>query len=200
MPSLSNISTSGGAARDNNASANDAIKDEDNDDDDGPIPFLVAGVGGVPDGGGDCGRTVHSVSPTNATPCKREEDDLTTVNNERGAVCQPDLMRSNSNGNNEKEDILLSLKDEKYKKIYSHYCEKLWGEKRNKHINAGDIGQRMLKKLKKTCPGNLYRGSKGGNSAFPASDKVALESRYICYYYLHLIYHLKIHMFPFSIL
>ena len=70
MPSRSNISASGGAARDNNASANDAIKDEDNDDNDGPIPFLVAGVGGAPDGGGDCGRTVTrylllTLRPTN---------------------------------------------------------------------------------------------------------------------------------------
>ena len=194
MPSQSNIPTSG-AARDNNAAAvDDVIKDE-GDDDDGPIPFLVAGGGGgAPDGGGDCGRTVHSVSPTNATPCKREdEDDLTTVNSEKGATLrQPDLMRSNSNDNNneKKKDILLSLKDEKYKQIYSQYCEKLWGEKRDESSTTGDVGPRMLKKLKKHLKktgGNLYRGSKGGNSASPASDKVALESKYcFLYQYLHL--------------
>ena len=93
-------------------------------------------------------------------------------------------MRSNSNDNYEKEkDILLSLKDEKYKKIYSQYCEKLWGEKRDESLTTGDVGKRMLNKLKKHLKktgGNLYRGSKGGNTASPASDKVALESKCIC--------------------
>ena len=186
MPSQSNIPTSGGA-RDNNAAAVDdaAIKDEA-DDDDGPIPFLVAGGGGGAPSA-DCGRTVHSVSPTNATPCKHEdEDDLTTVNSEKGATLrQPDLMRSNSNDNNneKKKDILLSLKDEKYKKIYSQYCEKLWGENRDESLTTGDVGKRMLNKLKKHLKktgGNLHRGSKGGNSASPASDKVALKSKYLC--------------------
>lgn len=173
MPSQSNIPNSRGA-RDNNAAAvDDVIKDEV-DVDDGPIPFFADGGGGAPDVGGDCGRTVHSVSPTNATPCKREEDDLTTVNSEKGATLrQPDLMRSNSNDNYEKEKDIL-LKDEKYKKIYSQYCEKLWGGKRDESLTTGDVGKRMLNKF------HLYRGSKGGNTASPASDKVALESKCIC--------------------
>lgn len=212
MPSRSNIPASGGV-RVNNAAAgsHDNIKDEE-DEDDGPIPFLVAGGGGAPDGGGDCGRTVHSVSPTNATPCKREEEDLAANVNgtsdaiankssEKGGVRQPDVMRSNSNDNNEKEkDILLSLKDEKYKKNYSHYCEKLWGEKRDESLTVRDLGEKMLHKLKrrvKRSGGNLYRGSKGGNSTSPASDEVALKSEYcfFLYHYLHLMYHFKIHIF-----
>ena len=177
MPHSSNIPVGGGDGG--------AVKAEPADEG-GVIPFL------------DCGQTIRSVSPPGLshTP-KRNNDDGGGNNDDQSngtahaiapamPMRQPDIPRSSGDGdgNNTKKgnDILLSLKDEKYKRVYTVFCEKLWGKNRDESLTPKDVAQGMLDNLKvavKRSGGKLSRGSTGGNTSHPL-DTEALKSKLFC--------------------